>query len=187
MGFQRRHDISTSDHPENRVVVDMDLIQRKRRINQSGTMENKVSPATVQILSSWNSETCYSVIVGPANILDAYSVLKNDGAADEGLQDLAAGQTHRTKLMTDLSQDHGGIPGRGRSPACGGPGRRGGPPSRGGTATLGGSATRGGPINRGGLRNRGGGRSAGGRGGGIVGSRGRELPQLRYFLPGLVL
>ncbi len=54
--------MSTSDHPENMGEVDLDSIQRRRRINQSGTAESNVTPETVGKLSSWNSKFCYRVI-----------------------------------------------------------------------------------------------------------------------------
>lgn len=75
------------------------------------------------------------------NIVDAHASLEDDGTADEGLQDLAAGQTHRAKLMNLSPQDYNIT--RGQEDA----GRRGSPRTRGG--------------------------ARGGRGGGVIGARGR--------------
>ncbi|KAL9605021.1 MAG: hypothetical protein Q9219_000209 [cf. Caloplaca sp. 3 TL-2023] len=61
-------------------------MERHRRINQTGTRESAVSDAIKEKLDGWNT---------------AWTHLKDDSILESGLEDLNAGQSHRSRFITE--------------------------------------------------------------------------------------
>ncbi|KAL8711550.1 MAG: hypothetical protein Q9220_003960 [cf. Caloplaca sp. 1 TL-2023] len=77
-------------------------IERKRRVNQVGTKENKGAQKVMENLHGWNSNAAtssYTVQLGLISV-PAYSNSRDDVDLEVGLEDLNAGQTHRSRLLS---------------------------------------------------------------------------------------
>ncbi|KAI4103009.1 MAG: hypothetical protein LQ339_004372 [Xanthoria mediterranea] len=88
LGTSRRDFLTTHDVPDQFVAhLSTPNVEHHRRVNQTGTRENKVTDQHRDRLAGWNS---------------AWENLQNDDALEQGLEDINAGQSHRARLLTVL-------------------------------------------------------------------------------------
>ncbi|KAL9011653.1 MAG: hypothetical protein Q9173_003513 [Seirophora scorigena] len=151
LGTIRRDHISTDDFNDaNRLRPSIHDMERHRRVNQHGTNESTVTDDLKNRINGWNS---------------AWTLLRDDGILEEGLEDLNAGQSHRARLLSQSLPVY--VPP---------------PPTRSTPFDALDEARRFALEIRGKSHARGSGRS--GRGGGIVGSQLREYAQQRISTAG---
>ncbi|SLM40909.1 hypothetical protein LPUS_11764 [Lasallia pustulata] len=83
LSSSRRDIISTADYSDNLDVPSVRELEATRRVNKPGTEEWSTARERKADLSAWNT---------------AFQHLQRDGTAEEHLEDIAGGQTHRIKL-----------------------------------------------------------------------------------------
>ncbi|KAI4087666.1 MAG: hypothetical protein LQ348_005673 [Seirophora lacunosa] len=152
LGTFRRDHISTDDFNDaNRLRPSIHDMERHRRVNQHGTNESTATDDLKNRINGWNS---------------AWTLLRDDGILEEGLEDLNAGQSHRARLLSQSLPIYVPLP-----------------PNRSPQFNALDEARRFALEVRGKSHARGSGR--GGRGGGIVGSQLRRYAQRRISTTGI--
>ncbi|KAL8674249.1 MAG: hypothetical protein Q9168_001316 [Polycauliona sp. 1 TL-2023] len=94
LGTSRRDFLTTHDVADQFVGrLSTPNVEHHRRLNQTGSRENRGAERHRETLAGWNS---------------AWENLQSDDALEQGLEDINAGQSHRARLLVALPQDQQG-------------------------------------------------------------------------------